>query len=509
MYDVLVVGSGVAGMSVLRHLPGGLRAALITLAAPGDAGSTPWAQGGVAVAWGEDDSPQLHAADTEVAGAGLCEPAAVEVLTSEGPARIAELLTLGTRFDRHDDGSLELTREAAHGRRRVVHAGDRSGWELAHALASALPEGVDVILGRVVRLLQHGSRMAGVELEGGRVLRAPHVVLATGGAAGLFAATTNPLANDGQGMALAFEAGAVLRDLEFVQFHPTALALPLGDSTTSLPLLTEALRGEGARLVDETGCAFMSDYDPAAELAPRDVVAFALWRHRQAGHTTFLDARMLPVAARFPQVYGLCAAAGFDPAQQLVPVTPAAHYHMGGIEVDLWGRTATPGLWACGECASTGVHGANRLASNSLLEGLVFGARVGQAIGDEPMSRVSLPPGSGTVATAAAADPLAERRVREILWTGMGLARSAPGLERARSALRKLLPRLNRAGEGAPAVGRIANLMLQSAQFRLESRGAHRRLDYPATRPEWAAHTRLVPGGTLHLSDKTPLRQSV
>lgn len=503
-FDVLVVGAGVAGLSVLRRLhqrAPQLRTAVLTLAQPGEAGATPWAQGGVAVAWGRDDSPELHAQDTLAAGAGLCRPEAVKVLTSEGPERVRELLELGANFDRTPEGELQLTREAAHCRRRVVHAGDSSGRELARTLARALPGPVQVLQGQMSGLVLSGSRVAGVQLADGQVIRAAHVVLATGGVGQLFAATTNPAGSEGHALALAYEAGAVLRDLEFVQFHPTALAIAPASAVRSaangnLPLLTEALRGEGALLVDETGERFMARYDAAMELAPRDVVAFALWQHRQQGHQTLLDARALPVRERFSQVYGLCKAAGLDPATDLLPVTPAVHYHMGGIEVDLWGRTAVPGLWACGECSSTGVHGANRLASNSLLEGLVFGHRVGEALADADFPTV---PAVGTPRPARQ-DPLALARVRDILWTGMGLARSGQGLTKAQQALEKLRDRLEQSGSPNYVT---ANLMLQSAQFRQESRGAHRRLDFPQTSPAWASHTRLVPG-QLPQTDAVP-----
>ncbi|MFN8606827.1 MAG: L-aspartate oxidase [Vulcanimicrobiota bacterium] len=501
-FDVLVIGAGVAGMSVvhtLARLAPSLKVGLVTLQAPGVAGATPWAQGGVAVAWGEDDSPALHSEDTLAAGAGLCRPEAVEVLTSEGPQRIQELLDMGARFDAHPDGRLELTREAAHQRRRVIHAGDASGREMARALASALPSSVSLILGQLTRILTQGSRVVGVQLDGQRSLAAPQVVLATGGVGQLFAATTNPAGAEGQALALAFEAGAHLRDLEFVQFHPTALAV--SGEGANLPLLTEALRGEGARLIDETGEAFMGQYHPAAELAPRDVVAFALWQHRQRGHQTLLDVRALPVAERFGQVHALCLKAGYDPARQPLPVTPAVHYHMGGVEVDLFGRTAVPGLWACGEVSSTGVHGANRLASNSLLEGLVFGHRVGQALSGTDFRPVACLPAVPQLELRP--DPLAMARLREILWSGLGLARSQQGMEKAAARLDRLRDRLNACGSTAHT---LASLMLRSGLFRQESRGAHRRLDFTQTSPNWVGHTLLVPGQAARVQPLQPAR---
>jgi L-aspartate oxidase len=502
-YDVLVIGAGVAGMSVIRSLyqqAPQLRVGLVSLQPPGQAGATPWAQGGVAVAWGQDDNPSLHTQDTLAAGAGLCRTQAVDVLTQEGPLRIQELLDLGAAFDRGPDGQLELTREAAHQRRRVVHAGDSSGRELARTLAHSLPAAVQLIYGQVTRLVTHGSRVVGLQLDGQRTLGASHIVLASGGVGQLFAATTNPSGADGTGLALAYEAGANLRDLEFVQFHPTALAVP--SQGANLPLLTEALRGEGARLIDETGQPFMAHYHPDAELAPRDVVAFALWQHRQAGHQTLLDARALPVAQRFAQVHQLCLAAGFDPARQALPVTPAVHYHMGGVEVDLWGRTQVMGLWACGEVSSTGVHGANRLASNSLLEGLVFGHRLGLALAEADMRAPAHVPEA--VPMTVRPDPLAMARVREILWSGMGLARSSQGIEKALAALERLRTRLQESGSSAYTV---AQLMVRSAAFRQESRGAHRRLDYPQTSPAWAGHTLVAPGQAICLQTLQPMAE--
>ena len=485
-FDVIIVGAGVAGMAALRSLSQSaphLKVALVSPMPPGEAGATPWAQGGVAVAWAADDSPALHQEDTLAAAAGLGDAESIQVLCQEGPLRIAELLELGAPFDRTETGLLELTREAAHQRRRVIHAGDSSGRVLAQTQARHLPANASYIEAEVRGLLQQGGRVVGVHLADDRCLAASQVVLATGGLGQLFSATTNPPGSLGQGLAWAYEVGATLRDLEFVQFHPTALALPQGGQ--ALPLLTEALRGEGARLVDESGQPFMAHYHAQAELAPRDVVAFALWQHAQAGHQTYLDARHLPVALRFRQVDGLCRQAGFDPAAQLLPVTPAVHYHMGGVRVDLWGRTDVPGLWACGEVASTGVHGANRLASNSLLEGLVFGHRVGLALAEAPM-----PAPAPVMAPDLRGDsnPLALSRLREVLWSGLGLARSGASLGRAQEQLERLRPRLSWETSG------VAEWLLVAASFRQESRGAHRRLDFPHTRPEWQGHSLLRQG---------------
>ena len=478
-----------------------LRIALVSMGPAGVSGATPWAQGGVAVAWGSDDTPGLHAQDTLAAGAGLCRLEAVQALTEEGPVRIQELLDLGANFDRDNQGQLHLTREAAHQRRRVIHAGDSSGRELARTLAHALPASLEVVRAQLTGLLTQGGRCYGIEIDGQTSLTASHVVLATGGVGQLFAATTNPLGAEGDALSLAYLAGAELRDLEFVQFHPTALAVPVQNG--SLPLLTEALRGEGARLVDQSGQPFMHLYDPAGDLAPRDVVAFALWRHQQEGHKTFLDARHLPVAQRFQQVSQLCQTAGLDPAQDLLPVTPAVHYHMGGIAVDTNGRSTLPGLWACGEVASTGVHGANRLASNSLLEGLVFGHRLGQALAHSEFAPLKAHRASQAVQIRR--DPLALARIQKILWASLGLARTRSSLERGLQQLERLRHRLAADGRPPETWYHTARLMLESALFRQESRGAHRRLDFPQCSPNWAGHTSLKLGQAPQLQ---PLKEN-
>lgn len=407
--DVVVVGTGVAGLAAaLGSSP--RRVTVLTKGRPGDGGSSAWAQGGVAAALGGDDAPALHAADTLAVSGGLGDPAAVELLTREGPVRIRELIALGARFDRRRDAgdagtkgsgvagsarrdataALDLGREAAHSRRRILHAGgDATGAELVRALRRAVLRAPGVAVEAesfaVDLLVERGDdgrrRVAGVLALDGRGRRVAHladaVVLATGGLGQLFAHTTNPVEVTGDGLAMAARAGARLVDLEFVQFHPTALAA--GEADGALPLLTEALRGEGAVLVDDAGRRFLLDEHPDAELAPRDVVARAIHRRLQAGRTVFLDARAAVgerFPERFPTVFEKARAAGLDPRREPLPVAPAAHYHMGGVATDERGRTSLPGLWACGEVACTGAHGANRLASNSLLEALVFGARV-------------------------------------------------------------------------------------------------------------------------------------
>ncbi|HMB53724.1 MAG TPA: FAD-binding protein, partial [Thermoanaerobaculia bacterium] len=388
--DVLVIGTGAAGLATaLGCSPRAVT--LLTKSRFGHGGSTAWAQGGIAAALGDDDAPALHAADTLDVAGGLADRSAVAVLTEEGPRRVEELIALGARFDCTADGELAFGREAAHGRRRILHAGgDATGAELMRALATAVAEapGVTVEEGcfavdLAVEVDAQGRtrRVVGalvVDGDGCRVLHlAGAVVLATGGVGQLYRHTTNPVEVTGDGLAMAARAGVTLVDLEMVQFHPTALA---ADSAVEdggpLPLLTEALRGEGAWLVDGDGERFMVDEHPDAELAPRDVVARAIDRRRAAGEPVFLDAREAVgerFPERFPTVWEKATAAGFDPRAEPLPVTPAAHYHMGGVKVDGRGRASLDGLWVCGEAASTGVHGANRLASNSLLEALVYG----------------------------------------------------------------------------------------------------------------------------------------
>ncbi len=385
-YDAVIIGAGAAGLTAALGLAGthGRRVAVVTKTATLVGGSSVYAQGGLAAAVGDDDTPSEHAADTLSVAGGIAVPAVVAALTEEGPSVVERLLALGTPFDRDADGRLLLGREAAHSHRRILHAdGDATGGAIVRTLAAAveaLPTAAVLTRHMAHRLERAGGRVVGVRAVdgGGRdvVLEAPAVIVATGGIGRLFAHTTNPPENTGDGLAMGARAGAVLADLEFVQFHPTALALPGADP---LPLLTEALRGEGAVLVDDAGRRFMTDVHPLAELAPRDVVARAIWTQLADGRAVFVDARAavgdrFPV--RFPTVFRLCQAAGLDPRRDRIPVAPAAHYHMGGLAVDGRGRTTVPGLWACGEVTSTGVHGANRLASNSLLEAIAFGGHV-------------------------------------------------------------------------------------------------------------------------------------
>jgi L-aspartate oxidase len=510
--DVLIVGAGAAGLTAALGCAagGGRRVVVLTktaVSAGGAGGASVWAQGGVASAVGEDDDPALHAADTLAAGAGLNDPRIVSLLTGEGPRRVDSLLALGARFDREPGGRLALGREAAHSRRRILHAhGDATGAEVVRTLVEAVRQEPSI---RVVDqafaldLVRVDGAVAGLvaRYADGRLVlyRAAATVLATGGLGQLFLHTTNPREATADGLAMAARAGARLVDLEFVQFHPTALAVPAvggADAGGQLPLLTEALRGEGAVLMDEHGRRFMAAIHRDAELAPRDVVARAIWRQLREGHRVYLDARRAVgerFPERFPTVFALCRRHGLDPRREPMPVVPAAHYHMGGVAVDANGRTSLPGLWACGEVAATGAHGANRLASNSLLEALVFGARVAEDVrggggardgcgparlagsagaggprcghladgwlaesrgaGDRHrdarraaaawVRRHSRPPAAAGVSAGAAAALIA--RVRRLMWERVGVERDAAGLASAVVELRGLMRSLAQA----------------------------------------------------------------
>lgn len=510
--DVVIIGTGVAGLACALELPG-RRVDLITKTTL-SSGSSPWAQGGVAVAMGAGDSPELHAADTVAAGAGLVDPVIAELLAEEGVTAVRRLIELGAEFDRSPRGELDFGQEAAHSRRRILHAhGDSTGAELVRALAERvrtaswvqLFEGTFAAELVVVRRSEEGRRDGGAGVVGvlarhpdGRFVlhEAPHVVLATGGLGQLFRFTTNPPESTGDGIALAAAAGARLVDLEFVQFHPTALA---GD-LDPLPLLSEALRGEGAILVNDRGERFMPAEHAEAELAPRDVVARGIWHQLAAGRKVFLDAREA-VGERFPEhfptIFANCRRAGIDPRVESMPVVPAAHYYMGGVAVDEWGEASLPGLWACGEVSATGVHGANRLASNSLLEALVFGSRVAEAIrrrprkAPRPSAGVSARERAGAAASSGAGlpdgarDPIhsfAEERqeIRTLAWERLGLVRDREGLEIALRRFSEILLRLPAGPSEVRNLAIAGSLVAAAALRREESRGAHFRSDFPA-----------------------------
>ncbi len=524
--DVVIVGSGVAGLSAalgLASAGGATAPRKVTVLTKTDlgGGSSLLAQGGVAAAIGDDDSPRWHARDTLDAAAGLGDGAVIEALTREGPERVRRLIELGGRFDRDSAGELALGREGAHSRRRILHAdGDATGREMVRALRAAVRRhrSIAVCEGAfALDLVLAGERVVGVlalhpggERGGGRTVfhRAAAVILATGGFGQLYLKTTNPVEATGDGLAMAARAGAVVADLEFVQFHPTALEVAEDPS----PLVTEALRGEGAKLLNDRGERFMTAIDRRAELAPRDVVARGILAQQRAGRRVFLDAREALGAAfprRFPTVWDHCRRHGIDPRSQPIPVTPAAHYAMAGVAVDAWGRASLPGLWACGEVTSTGVHGANRLASNSLLEALVFGARVADDVGGLTLPMAPRPASPEVVwREAAAGDPTCEEdgrgRLRRLMWEQVGLRRDLTGLESALAEIETLVPT---AGPRTPRIAgaRIAGaritgawsaetgnlltvgrLVTAAALARRESRGSHFRADFPASEPRLA-----------------------
>ena len=514
--DVVVIGAGAAGLSAALGLAPH-RVTLLTKGRLGSSGSSPLAQGGIAAAVGPDDEPDLHTRDTLDAGGGLCDGALVEILTGEAARHIRRLATLGARFDREPDGRFALGREAAHSRSRILHAnGDGTGAEIVRALGTAVDRAEHVRLTEdalAEDLCVHNGRVVGVFVrhrDGSRVLHlARATVVATGGTARLFRYTTNPVGATGDGLAMAARAGAVLTDLEFVQFHPTALDV----GADPMPLVTEALRGQGAVLVDERGLRFLAEAHPAAELAPRDVVARATFAHGESGHQIFLDARAAiggRFPSRFPTVFELCRRHGIDPRRELIPITPAAHYHMGGVSSDDRGRSSVPALWVCGEAASTGVHGANRLASNSLLEALVFGGRVADDM-RLVLDSLSLPTGadvtravrSRSAANRAGDDaeaPFGDRLiqdVRSLMWRDVGLVRTETGLRRALRALDMASPEA--CGCDARNVVLVARLLTIAAIERKESRGGHFRADFPDPSPHEThrRHFRLLPGGRV------------
>lgn len=496
--DIVIIGAGLAGLfTALRLAP--LPVTVVAAAPLGEGASSVWAQGGIAAAVGEGDTPEQHAADTIAAGGGIVDAHVAEVVATEAPSRIADLLRYGVPFDRDLAGHFVLSREAAHSRSRVVRvSGDRAGAAIMQALIAAVKstpsirvldgyEALDLILeagsGEDARV--SGVRLVRTEAKGTGTfdfMPASAVVMATGGAGALYSVTTNPIYARGEAIAFAARAGAVVADAEFVQFHPTAIDAHIDPA----PLASEALRGEGATLINGNGVRFMAALHPDGELAPRDIVARGVFAEIAAGRGAFLDCREAIGAAfpkAFPTVYRHCRAAGIDPVTQPIPVAPAAHYHMGGVATDLHGRTTLQGLWAVGEVASTGLHGANRLASNSLLEAVVLGARVAEDIA-RLVSHHRVHPIAKTYRTAAER-PLDEvrraqlvRRLRQTMSEHVGVVRNGPGLEHALAIVRAI-------GEEAGDDGLIANMALAaefiagSALLRTESRGAHFRSDFP------------------------------
>ncbi len=491
----VVIGSGVAGLTTALAVGS---ATVFTKGSLGADGSSDLAQGGIAAPIGAGDSPASHAADTVAVSAGLGEPGLAEVLTEAAADRIAWLVELGAAFDRGPSGALTLGQEAGHSARRIIHAdGDATGTELMRTLRGAVRARDDIAVvehATAIDLIRDQDGVVGVlaaDAAGNRMpLLADATVIATGGIGRLYSRTTNPAPVTGDGIAMAARAGATLIDLEFVQFHPTALAA--GDDP--MPLLTEALRGEGATLVDDQGARFMPAVHPDAELAPRDVVARAIWDQLVAGHAVYLDATSLGggLPDRFPTVFGLARVHGLDPRRDLLPVSPAAHYFMGGIDVDDSGRTSLPGLWTVGEASSSGLHGANRLASNSLLEGLVFGGRAAAAIaasGPRPLGdRLVVPRG----ATHASLEPWEDlANVRRLMWEKVGIVRHAAGLGTASKAIDALSGGAERTVSGRNAT-LVAMLIARTALARTESRGGHHRSDHPAPNPAMASRRRVT-----------------
>ena len=494
--DILILGGGLAGLfTALRLAP---RPVTVLAAAPiGEGASSAWAQGGIAAAMAPGDSVEKHVADTVAAGAGIVDEAIARLMAGEAAARVHDLLAYGVPFDRDLAGHLTLSREAAHSERRIVHVrGDMAGAAIMAALVAAVHRtpSIRLVEGYVgERLVTEGSRVTGIvarRREGaGPAMRFPAqaVVLAVGGIGHLYEVTTNPVESEGSGLGMAARAGAVIADPEFVQFHPTAFAF----GRDPAPLATEALRGEGATLINRSGERFMLKAHPLAELAPRDIVARAVHAEIAAGRGAFLDCRTAigeRFAEEFPTVYGYCRAAEIDPALEPIPVAPAAHFHMGGVLADRHGRTSLDGLWACGECASTGAHGANRLASNSLLEAIVFGARVAADVGKRfPSAVVMAPVAADEVGSRAASEEEEVTLLRRTMSAEVGVIRERAGLVDALATIARLEKRAR-----APRFRNMlatAKLVATAALARTESRGGHYRADFPDADPAWQHRT--------------------
>jgi L-aspartate oxidase len=487
----LVVGSGVAGLHTAWRASEQGDVLLLTKGSLFES-ATAYAQGGIAAALGAGDSPELHRRDTLAAGAALCDAEAVHVLVEEGPARVRELHAAGADFDLDPGGRFLLGREAAHSTNRIVHAhGDQTGAEVARTLIARVKESPRVTVAekaRVLDLIVHNGQCIGVRASvAGKATEviADVTVLATGGCGQVYRYTTNPVVATGDGFALAHRAGVTLADMEFVQFHPTALDTP----ENPLQLISEAVRGEGAILVNDKGERFMARRHRLAELAPRDVVARGIFREQRRGHRVYVDARMLGpgFATRFPGIFALCMARGIDPRRDLIPVTPAAHYMMGGVVTDLCGKSSMERLYAVGEVARTGVHGANRLASNSLLEGLVFAERVARDLVGAPQLSSVPKPGHWEVQRLRdrGAAQVAADSVRAVMWQHAGISRTAKGLRAGLTALEEIEKRLPEGATEEQNLVETGRLIAEAALLRKESRGGHYRSDYPRANRAW------------------------
>jgi L-aspartate oxidase len=494
--DVIIVGGGLTGLfCALKLAP---RPVTLISAAPlGQGASSAWAQGGIAAAVGDGDSPEAHAADTVAVGAGLVDEAVALGIAREAAPRIQDLLTYGVPFDRDLEGKLAVGREAAHSARRIVHVrGDMAGAAIIAALSEAIRRtpSIRLIEGFVAEaLLTEDGAVTGLQLRDASypsarpvIIASRAVVLATGGVGHLYAVTTNPAEASGSGLAIAARAGAVIADLEFMQFHPTAIMV----GRDPAPLATEALRGEGATLINANGERFMAGRHPLAELAPRDIVARGVFAEIAAGHGAFLDAREAlgpRFAEKFPTVHASCIAVGLDPATQPIPIAPAAHYHMGGIAVDVRGRSSIDGLWAGGEVSSTGAHGANRLASNSLLEAVVYAARIAEDIAGRAIPSPAALPEALVTPRNAVIDTFAEKRMRAMMGSHVGVIRDRDGLAEAVQHFAAL--ERDASSIALRNMATAALLVAASAFARRESRGAHFRSDYPTETPAFAQRT--------------------
>ncbi len=513
--DFIVIGSGVAGLRASIALAeSGARVTVLTKDKASES-NTEYAQGGVAVVLSDDDDAELHEEDTLVAGAGLCDEAAVETLVNEGTKYIKQLIDWGTEFDR-EGGKLVFTKEAAHSRRRILHAhGDSTGREIVRSLIARAGAAKSINLlpfANTEKLIVRDGRCAGVRFLD-PILRAPRdifanaVILCTGGAGQLFLHTTNPPVATGDGMAMAYFAGAEMADMEFIQFHPTALSL---DGAPRF-LLSEAMRGEGGVLRNSGGERFMERYDKRLELAPRDIVSRSIVAEmrRTGSRTVFLDMTALDgeyLRKRFPNIYETCLAFGLDIGRDLLPVSPASHYFMGGIRTDLWGRSTVPGLYAAGEVSCTGVHGANRLASNSLLEGLVFGARAGEAaVADSLKSQVPGPKlgikeaGTRDLRLGTHLSTAVRKRVKRVMWERVGILRDAASLQRAIAEFEQI--QSANLSISSKNFVTLALLIAKAALWREESRGGHFRTDYPEQREEFRVHSILRAGAEISASE--------